>query len=60
MEKHKYVITLEEKSAKEAEAKKDALLKLAPHLSATEINALAKLLEKDPMKKELAKQYLGL
>lgn len=57
MEKFKYVITLEEKSAKEAEAKKKALEKLAPHLTATEINSMAVALQKDPMTKELAKAY---
>lgn len=60
MEKFKTVITIQAPSAKEAEAKKPALEKLSGQLTAKEISALADLLKNDPMKKELAKQYLGI
>jgi hypothetical protein len=60
MEKFKTVIAIQADNAKDADAKKPALEKLSTQLDAKEIDALAELLKKDPMKKELAKKYLGL
>ena len=60
MEKFKTVIAIQAPDSKEADAKKSALEKLSGQLDAKEIDALAELLKKDPMKKELAKKYLGL
>jgi hypothetical protein len=60
MQKFKYVITLEEKSAKEAEAKKSALEKLAPELTSEDILSLAKLLKDDPIQKEIAREAMRM
>lgn len=60
MQKFKFVITLQEKSVKEAEAKKSALEKLAPELTAEDILLLANLLKNDPIQKEIAREALRL
>lgn len=60
MKKYKIDATINAENEAEAKAKKVALEKLSPHLSAAETNALANVLSNDPAKKELAKQYLGI
>jgi hypothetical protein len=59
MKKYKVDTTISAENETEAKAKKAALERLSPHLSAAEINSLANVLTNDPAKKELAKQYLG-
>ena len=59
MEKHKFKISISG-SQKEASQKVNGLAILAAHLSADTITALAKVVQQDPSKVELAKQYLGI
>lgn len=59
MDKHKFTIAIPG-SQKEAEAKAKGVAVIASHLSAETITALAHLIQTDPAKVALAKQFLGV
>ncbi len=59
MNKHKFTLTIEG-SESEATEKANGLAIIASHLSAKTISALAKVIQNDPAKVELAKRFLGV
>ena len=59
MEKHKFTISISG-TKKEATEKVNAVAVLAAHLSTDTLVALAKVVQSDPGKVELAKRYLGV
>lgn len=59
MSKHKFSLTIEGTES-EAEEKAKGLAIIASYLNAKTITALAKVVQTDPAKVELAKQFLGV
>lgn len=60
MNKFHFNVTIETKTANEAEEKVKSLVILASKLSARELAKLAAVVANDPVKTALAKKYLGV
>lgn len=60
MTKHNFTLTIEARTAEDAEQKVKALTTLAGKLSPKELVKLAHVVQYDPIKTALAKKYLGV
>lgn len=60
MSKYSYDITIEATDEKQADSKMKALTVLASKLTEKELSKLAYIIQHDPGKTKLAKQYLGV
>jgi len=60
MSKFSYTMTIEAPSEQEADKKINAMKVLASKLKTNEVEKLAQIVAKDPVKTAMAKAYLGL
>lgn len=60
MKTHHYDIAIQATSEQEADSKMKALIVLASHLNAKELQKMAQVVEHDPVKTAFAKKALGL